>query len=239
MTKENTSKALFALSKTDAEVVVVSQRKNEIQERRAAIVQEIERLKKEIQDAETKNTQLRTRHQLEQERLSSEEKKIVERRKQLTALGGTKGAKLVEREIDIAARTLQTMEQKAQQALEDVEQLAKKMEASKVELDAKQLELENAETEDGKLLGELDDRLGQLEERRSDALSGIDDRTKNLYQRVRSRYPGGAIAIAEAGSCRSCFRALPAQTYNQVLSGNLLQCPSCSRILIAVGPEEV
>ena len=56
--------------------------------------------------------------------------------------------------------------------------------------------------------------------------------------RVNTRYPGEAVAAANKGSCRSCFRALPAQTYNQVLAGNILiQCPGCSRILVYQEPK--
>jgi predicted nucleic acid-binding Zn-ribbon protein len=239
VTKENISKALYSLSKTDGEILVLSLRKSEIQQGRDSVLGEIGKLKSDIQTAEERHAQLRSRQQAEEERLKTEEKKIVERRKQLTALGGTKGAKLVEREIDIAARSLQTMEQKAIQALEEVEELGRKIEVLKSELDSKQLSLENSEGENEKLLAGLNEQLASLEERRNGFIAVLDERLKNLYQRINNRYPGGAIAVAEGGACRSCYRSLPAQTFNQVLSGNLLQCPSCSRILITVIAEDV
>ena len=68
-----------------------------------------------------------SRQALEEHRLKDEEKKIVDRRKQLSAIGGAKSAKLMERELDIATRVLQTMEQNAVQTLEEVDRLQEQL----------------------------------------------------------------------------------------------------------------
>lgn len=237
MNKVDPSKVLFSISKTDVEIVVASERKAEIEKRRQGVQQQIERLKKDIDDTQTKHQQLKSRQEVEEERLRGEEKKIVERRKQLTALGGTKGAKLVEREIDIAARTLQTMEQRVLQALEEVDGLAKKIEQFKKDLEEQQLALEATAAEDEASVGQINERLSGLIARRDEALGTLDEKIRTLYQRVRVRYPGGAIAKAEGGSCRACFRSLPPQMFNLVLSGDLHQCPGCSRILVTVDTQ--
>ena len=238
MSNTESSKVLFSLSKTDAEILVTTQRRTEIQDRRAEAQNELSRLKAEIEETQAKHLQLKARQELEEERLRSEEKKIVERRKQLTALGGTKGAKLVEREIDIAARTLQTMEQRMIQAIEEAEAHAKRVEELQKVVEERQLALENSSSEEEQALSGIGERLTDLEGRRDRDISKLEERLKTLYLRVRARYPGGAIAVADNGACTSCYRSLPAQLYNQVLAGALLQCPGCSRILVSTSAKE-
>ncbi len=238
MSNTESSKVLFSLSKTDAEILVTTQRRTEIQERRTEAEKEIARLKAEIEETQNRHLQLKARQELEEERLRSEEKKIIERRKQLTALGGTKGAKLVEREIDIAARTLQTMEQRMIQAIEDAEAHLKKVEELQKLVEERQLALESSSGDEGKVLEGIGERLSDLESRRDREIAKLEEKLKTLYLRVRSRYPGGAIAVAENGACTSCYRSLPAQLFNQVLAGAQLQCPGCSRILVSTSAKE-
>ena len=238
MSTTESSKVLFSLSKTDTEILVTTQRRAEIQDRRADAQKELSRLKTEIEETQAKHLQLKARQELEEERLRSEEKKIIERRKQLTALGGTKGAKLVEREIDIAARTLQTMEQRMIQATEDAEAHTKRVEELQKLVEERQLALETSTSEEEQKLSDILERLSVLEGQRDREISKLEDRLKTLYLRVRTRYPGGAIAVAEGGACTACYRNLPPQLYNQVLAGALLQCPGCSRILVPQSVKE-
>lgn len=179
-------------------------------------------------------------HATEEKRLKEEEVKIVERRKQLTSLGGAKSAKLVERELDIAKRIMETLEQSAFQALESAETLGKKEEVLSAEVDELKSRFEKAQSDFESISTATEKELENLKKERKDIIVTLDARLQVLYKRVESRYRGDAIALAESGSCRSCFRALPAQTFNQVIAGyNLIQCPGCSRILVHIPSQEV
>ena len=224
---------LFSLSETDKEIVLLSAQKRDIEGRRAALLATLTKTKSDLDSLEASVADGASRRALEEHRLKEEERKIVERRKQLATIGGAKSAKFMERELDIASRVLQTMEQTAIQAMDEVDQTQTKLESVRAQSQELETQYEEFGKETEKELSGLDKELGKLESVRDKQLEKIDQRLKNLYRKVNSRYPGHAIALAKGGACRSCFRALPAQLYNQVIAGNmLLQCPGCSRLLV-------
>ena len=228
------SKLLHELSQTDAQIVLLEQQKAELVARRDSYLKDVNDLKNSIELLGKQREDHLVRQKGEETKLQEEQRRIVERRKQLTALGGTRAAKIMEREIDIASRALQTLEQRVMQALQDGDQFEKKIEENKGLLDNKQLQFETESVEAQKLVDELETRFADLNRRRAQFMVGLEERVKNLYTRLNGRYQGCAVAIAESGSCRSCYRSLPAQTFNLVLAGGLLQCPGCSRILITI-----
>lgn len=233
MATSKVTKTLFSLSETDKELQSLVVQRKQFEERRATVLAELAVAKERVERLEGQYRESASRKALEEHRLKDEEQKIIERRKQITALGGAKSAKLMERELDIATRVLQSMEQNAAASSQEVERLEGELQASKAKVEALESEYDTLSQETETSLKELEKNISRLDSTREKHLEKLELRLKNLYRRVSSRYPGQAIAICRNGACRSCFRALPAQLYNQVLAGNmLLQCPGCSRILV-------
>lgn len=224
---------LFSLSETDREIQSLIEQKLDIEERRAVLLADLTRAKERLEQLDGLYREGASKHALEEHRLKDEEQKIVERRKQLTAIGGAKSAKLMERELDIATRVLQTMEQNAIQTMEEIEGIKSQLAAAQALSESSEKEFEELTQETDDTLKTLEKNITKLDSAREKQLAKIDQRLKNLYRKVNTRYPGEAIALAKSGACRSCFRALPAQLYNQVMAGNMLiQCPGCSRIMV-------
>ncbi len=224
---------LLALLQIDQKFFSSAARNAELEQQRTVLSLEIRDQRQRLADYENASKEGRLKQVIEEHRLRDEEKRIVERRKQLSSLGGAKVARMVEREIDIASRTLQAMEAQALKALEESSELEAKLNALRELVQKLELEFEEKLPALESELSTLSSDLSGLKTERQALLGSIDSRLSRLYERVSGRYPGSAVAVAQNGSCRSCFRALPHQTYNQVLAGNsLIQCPGCSRILI-------
>ncbi len=231
---------LFHLSKSDVEIVVLKNRIQEVELEQKARFDQIVAQRNAVAQAETTHQAAATRQAEEEEKLRAEQRRIVERRKHLAALGGTRSAKLMEREIDISARSVQLMEQKVLQLIDETDKLQANLERQKAALESFELESEAKLPVAEETLKECRERLSTLDEKRKVAVENLEERVKVLYLRVSARYPGGAVAIAESASCRSCYRSLPAQTFNQVVAGSLLiQCPGCSRILVSAEVESL
>lgn len=227
------NKILFSLAETDKDIESRRVRRAELEGNRDSLTSRLSEARARLGEVEARYREAAGRHQIEESRLRDEETKIVERRKQLTALGGVKSAKLVERELDIATRVLETMEKNANDAMQVVEQSERELANLRDQVAELEQELEEKSGGWEQQLADLSSELAKLEKERLTFLDKVEDRLKNLYARVNTRYPGDAVASAQSGACRSCFRALPAQTYNQVMAGNsLIQCPGCSRILV-------
>ncbi len=232
-TKNTLGKTLLNLSEKDLKICQAENRKTEILNIKSNVLNEQTELKEKLLEKTTALDALKARQKDEESKVKEEEAKISDRRKQLVDLGGAKVAKLLEREVEIAAKAMQLLEANAAEAKTQSD--AAKAVVDEVTKRLKEIDkivstdFVDLDAEDSTLTKELKSLRSEKEK----IFSGLDSRLQNLYKRVNVRYPASTVAIASKNSCRSCFRALPQQTYNQIIAGySMIQCPGCSRILV-------
>ena len=81
---------------------------------------------------------------------------------------------------------------------------------------------------------QLQEALAQLEEKRQTQSSLVSAEHLNLYDSLRTKRQGQAVAKVERGLCQGCRISLPTRVVQQArTSQRPVQCPSCSRILFA------
>ena len=79
---------------------------------------------------------------------------------------------------------------------------------------------------------ELSNALADLDQKRSDLISRIDAANLELYQALRRKRQGRAVAKVEQGMCQGCRIVLPLNILQRARIGQeLVQCSSCERIL--------
>jgi len=82
--------------------------------------------------------------------------------------------------------------------------------------------------------GELLDRLSQLKANRAELLRSIQAVDLALYEDLRRRRGGRAVALLEGELCHGCGVTLPTNQARQARQGEILTlCASCERILYA------
>jgi len=80
----------------------------------------------------------------------------------------------------------------------------------------------------------LEPEIADLDARRQDQLKTVDASSLRLYQLLRERHRGQAVAGVERGMCQGCRIALPISLLQKARSGvGLVQCVSCERIPLA------
>jgi uncharacterized protein len=99
------------------------------------------------------------------------------------------------------------------------------------------LEIEGSwKREQGELLREkaqIEPEVASLQARREQQVAGIDRSSIGLYQLLRNRHAGRAVARLERGMCQGCRITLPMSLLQKARSGTgLVQCVSCERILL-------
>ncbi len=235
----NQTNLLLALRDTDSNIVSLETEVKNLRTESEKILERLSINEKALNTIEEKLEVASKHHTVEEEKLKEEERKISERRKALSAIGGNKSAKLAQRELDIAKRLIETLENNVISAMGVVEDLEKKK-SHLIAIVNELTELsDNKGAEVINRIQEAEVELNSFKEVRKNSLGELEPRLASLYKRVESRYRGDAIAEAESGSCKCCFRSLPNQTFNQVMAGyNLLQCPGCSRILVHIPAVE-
>ena len=79
---------------------------------------------------------------------------------------------------------------------------------------------------------DLSTYLSCLEQKREELTSKIDSASLELYQNLRGKGQGRAVAKVEQGMCQGCRIVLPMSKLQQVrIAQELVQCSSCERIL--------
>ena len=90
--------------------------------------------------------------------------------------------------------------------------------------------------EQGELLkekGQIEPDVESLQARRERQAASIDRPSMGLYQLLRDRHSGRAVARLERGMCQGCRITLPMSLLQKARSGTgLVQCVSCERILL-------
>ena len=224
---------LLTLSEHDQRICQFTNRQKELNDRRNSLEREIAELRTVIEENEGQYREVASRQALEDHRLKEEQARIVERRKQLTAIGGAKVAKMMEREIDIAGKAVQTLEDEAMKVMEEAERLNKVVTEAKEKLETLSATLTSETPQIESELNSINGELSGARTEREALYNTLEPRLQRLYHRVQGRYPASPVAHASKASCRACFRSLPQQTYNQIMAGYyLIQCPGCARILV-------
>lgn len=78
---------------------------------------------------------------------------------------------------------------------------------------------------------ELGAALDEMGKRRQEVLAAIDRAYVEIYERLRVRKQGVAVAKIEQGRCQGCRIAVPLSELTQARAGELVQCGSCGRVL--------
>ncbi len=235
----NQTDILIALNEIDQNSQSKIKALDVIESAKIKIEKKIAAKKNDIQKFEAALSQAGNLRKAEQEKLDEEQTKIIERRKQISSLGGAKSAKLVERELGVAKRVTETLEQNVMSALQTEETLEKKLQVVKSDIETLTEELAEASESVENNGAALSSEIEVLMKSRDSSIKKLDDRIAKMYTKIETRYKGDAIAYAVGGACRSCFRALPAQVFNQIIAGqSLIQCPGCSRLMVYVPSDE-
>ena len=80
--------------------------------------------------------------------------------------------------------------------------------------------------------GQIEPQVAALQARRDVQSPSVDRLSLRLYERLRERHAGQAVARVERGMCQGCRITLPVSILQKVRSGiDLIQCVSCERIL--------
>jgi len=234
----NQSELLMSVHKIDSEIILRENRVKTISENILKLEKKLKTNLVKLSEINTQEVQATKEHAVEDLKYKEEEKKIIDRRKQISSVGGNKSAKLAERELDIAKRIMESLEKNVLDTMMKLEALQTQKLSITNSVDELKVAFQSKSKEGKDEIEKLTSELKDLTTTKTASFSKLDPRVSSLYKRVESRHRGDAVAIASNGSCRACFRSLPAQMFNQVMAGyNLVQCPGCSRILVHLEGE--
>ena len=135
-------------------------------------------------------------------------------------------------QVESYNRKIRELEDKTLEAMTEVETLKSRVALKRWEVAA--IEEEWKKEQDALLREEeeMSAAITSLEQKRNVMAMGIEEVVLKLYEDLRSKRQGKAVARAEQGMCQGCRIVLPMNKLQQIKTGHtLVQCGSCERIL--------
>lgn len=231
---QQTLSSLLALQEIDRDIFRVKQELKRLpaeRDRRQAI---LDRKQAEIDELKVRIHEQRARVK-EYEEIATESRARI-RKIEGAASGARADASLhanYEHEVRSLKRSISRGED---EALEFIER-AERWEAESGEKEATLKEEQSVFDEfSGNVDAEIADangRLEALESRREERVMGdIEPETLELYARLIESRDGDAMAQLEGRVCQGCYMEVPPNFYVRLIKGSeIMQCPSCDRIL--------
>lgn len=222
---------LIKLSEVDTSLARILAQHKQLEQKKEEEAANANRIKREFEDKNLETEKRRAKYQEEENRISEENQKLVERRKVLSSFSNYKVQQSAQKEIELAAKQLAAQEEKLIVTLEEIENLEKEVAQLKESKESAEKQLkelfESAEGEIEALLA----RAKEKEEERQQLAASIDPANLNVYERIRNRHIDPLVPIQD-GKCGGCFMQISAQMQVQISRADtLVKCRGCGRVL--------
>jgi predicted nucleic acid-binding Zn-ribbon protein len=125
------------------------------------------------------------------------------------------------------------LEDRALEVMSQSEEAEKALEATRRDHQTLAADLEDEQRRLQETQQALTAEIDELEEKRAEQRSHIDAEALALYDALRAKHQGRAVAKVERGTCGGCRISLPMSTLQKARasSDGIVQCSSCERIL--------
>ncbi|OPX97819.1 MAG: putative zinc ribbon domain protein [Syntrophorhabdus sp. PtaB.Bin047] len=164
--------------------------------------------------------------------LEGEKEKIKKLEVKLYDVKTNKEYQALLKEIESAKEANDRTEEDVLVLMDKVEDLKKDYEASQTELEKLEKESEIEKKAMEKETRSMDEVIAKLTTERDNLLSIVSDNLRNTYNILRERRGGIAVTNVRNGVCLGCNMNIPPQLFIEVTKNKqLIQCPSCNRIL--------
>ena len=227
---------LIDLQAADNEIKRVEGALNDVPRRQAELDSELTRESERLNTAREKLDVAQKRRRSNEGALQDLEGRRSKYRGQLTEVKTNREYQAMLHEIESVEREIRTIED---QILEDMEA----SESLSAEVKREQLLLSEAEKRHAQAARELEAHAQALQkerqrwtDERAGLVASLPTDLSELYQRV-ARLRGAGVAEARDGTCQQCRMVLRPQMYVELKHNDqIVQCPSCSRVLYYVPP---
>lgn len=135
-------------------------------------------------------------------------------------------------QVENLKRRRRDLEDKVLDIMTEAETVQKKLSATSAEVETIEAKWQEEQASLSREQAELGAALAALDQKRTELISRIDAASLELYQVLKDKRQGRAVAKVEQGMCQGCRIVLPMSELQRARMGQeLVQCSSCERIL--------
>lgn len=195
-------------------------------------IAELEQRQNCIGEQEARITELEKERRTLEDEMSDKIAHVKERQSKMMQVQTSREQTALLKEIEDAKKNAKENEDKIVAIMEEVERLNASMTEEKNLLKAEKELLAEAREKVSGAIDDLNKGKKTKLNRREKQAEAINGSMIRKYELLRSRRNGLAIVNVLQGVCQGCFMNLPPQQFNRLLRGDqILECPSCQRLL--------
>jgi len=229
---------LIVLSKLDREIVEIERKKKQIP------------LK--IKDIQNKLQKCRASYKnlMDETQISESRKKVLEGETQeflenvkaskakLYDIKTNEAYKKALKEIDNWEHEIKQRENEILEIMEKLEKTRPAIDELREKFKPEETDLLQQEKSFQEALLKFDETINKISKEREKSVKNIDTRLYRQYERIRKAK--GRIARVEITEpiCTGCNLGIRPQLFNQLIKGEMRQCPNCSRLMYYIPPDE-
>lgn len=224
---------LEQLQEIDVQIDILKNSQSGLYGEVSGIEQGLDSARAEVADLEARIAQLEQEKAELEASLATEQENIRRSETNMKEIKTNKEFQAVGREITVARKQTQEIEEQILQKLGQVEELASELSSKKTDLASlEQNSVQRREVKQAEI-DALQQNIDADATRRSEITNELPAGLVKRYDSLREQRRGQAVAIARDGYCLGCNMNLPPQLYNSLFRGDeMISCPHCQRVLI-------
>lgn len=156
---------------------------------------------------------------------------LKKHRQQLNSAGSKKEYDALEREIDAETQTIRLLEDDILVSMGTLEDKQGRIPSLEEAVRQAQEGVRTVHGELGTKQIELDQRSGEARTALEAAEADLAPDARSLYDRLVQAHGSDALAPLSGRSCTGCYTDITPQAYTAVISGRVVTCKSCGRLL--------
>ncbi|MBP7528638.1 MAG: hypothetical protein KA801_11965 [Syntrophorhabdaceae bacterium] len=229
---EQELETLFEAQKIESMIMEGEQKLLQAPRRLKQMENELGTIREKIEKEKEIIEELEKERRKKEKELEVEKDKIKKLEVRLYDVKTNKEYQALLKEIESAKEANDRTEEDVLVLMDKVEDLKKDFEGSTVQLKKleKESEIERGEIE--KETRSMDEVIAKLTTERDNLLSVVSENLRTIYGILREKRGGVAVTNVKHGVCLGCNMNIPPQLFIEVTKNKqLIQCPSCNRIL--------
>jgi uncharacterized protein len=225
-------KVLVALQKIEIEIRQLEADLSGIDERIDALSEELLSYQKSITEQEEKLADIKKTYRSNEAEVQMIEVQIGKSKEKLGAVKTNKEYQSMLKEIDELKEKSSGIEDQMLADLDRLETYEKDLVERKADLVDAQSEIQQKQEEINQKAERQKAVLGALRNERNNVWETLDEKNRQIYEKVKRQGNGIAIAAIVDGICQVCRINIPPQLYNELQRMDALRmCPNCQRIM--------
>lgn len=231
---------LVELQKTDTNIRRLKKSIETADQRRASIEQEFEQHAFEIREIQNRSENAKKERADLEKQIAEAKSQLEKADRNLKNAQDQKQYETAMRDADVLHKRISTLETEVLEKMGVIEEVEKVLGERSEEISSLEGNREKAIAEFEAELTKNKKELASESEKRAKVFDTLPKNLASVYDRLAQRSRDG-IAVAEVknGSCSACFMKLRPQVLVEIkMSGEIITCESCTRILYIVSDRQ-